>query len=342
MPDQLADALWFAATDVSPPAPVLVDLTQPLATYDQLVSRTLRAARCCARVVIGVARSPVPAANLPLAEALTLSFAAGSDGPRGSLPFVAVPDPLQSAHELAEVVSKRPLASAALAVLLQQTTLLPVWEGLGAESATYSTLLAGPEFAAWLAAAPPRPAPPDDDEPVHVSRTGDVLTLTLNRPDRRNAYGRGVRDALVSALEVARIDEAVTIELEGRGPAFCGGGDLAEFGTTPDPSTAHLIRLRHSAGELIHDLAGRTTARLHGACVGAGIELPAFAGRVVAAADTQIALPEVKMGLVPGAGGTVSIAGRIGRWRTAWLALTGQRLSASQALAWGLVDELAP
>jgi hypothetical protein len=342
MPDQLADALWFAATGASPPAPVLVDLTEPLPSHDQLVSRTLRAARCCARVVLGVARSPVPAVNIPLAQALTLSFAAGGDGPEGSAAFVTADDPMEAAHVLAELVATRPLASAALAMLLQQTALLPVWEGLGAESATYSTLLAGPEFAAWLAAAPPRAAPPDDDEPVLVSRTGDVLTLTLNRPERRNAYGRGVRDALVSALEVARIDEAVTIELEGRGPAFCSGGDLAEFGTTPDPASAHLIRLRHSAGQLLHDLASRTTARLHGACVGAGIELPAFAGRVVAAANTQIALPEVHMGLVPGAGGTVSIAGRIGRWRTAWLALTGQRLSASQALAWGLVDELVP
>jgi len=176
---------------------------------------------------------------------------------------------------------------------------------------------------------------------VLADRAGDRLTLTLNRPERRNAYGHAVRDALVSALQIAVVDPAVTVALRGAGPAFCSGGDLAEFGTAPDPSMAHLIRLRHSAGQLLHDLAGRVTAHLHGACVGAGIELPAFAGRVIAASDTRIALPEVGMGLVPGAGGTVSIVRRIGRWRTAWLALTGDVLDAEQALRWGLVDEIA-
>jgi enoyl-CoA hydratase/carnithine racemase len=80
---------------------------------------------------------------------------------------------------------------------------------------------------------------------------------------------------------------------------------------------------------------------VHGACIGAGIEVPAFAGRVLAAPDAYVMLPEVSMGLVPGAGGTVSITGRIGRWRTAWLALTGSRLDAHTALSWGLVDEIA-
>jgi Enoyl-CoA hydratase/isomerase len=344
-PDQLADVLWFAASGdpggFVAAAPVLVDLSVPLASHDQLVSRTLRAARCSAQVLIGVASGTVPQANRLVAQELTISLIAYDAVPSPEPAFVAVKDPLAAAQELAEVVRARPIATASLAVLLQQTALLPVWEGLVAESATYSTLLAGPEFASWLAARPSVTAPPDTDEPVLASRRGNVLTLTLNRPERRNAYGRGVRDALVTALQVARIDEAVTVELEGRGPAFCSGGDLAEFGTAPDPAGAHLVRLRHGAAQLLHDLGPRTTARLHGACIGAGIELPAFAGRVIASPDTQIALPEVAMGLVPGAGGTVSIVRRIGRWRTAWLALSGKRLSAAQAMAWGLVDEVA-
>jgi enoyl-CoA hydratase/carnithine racemase len=75
--------------------------------------------------------------------------------------------------------------------------------------------------------------------------------------------------------------------------------------------------------------------------VGAGIELPAFARRVVAAPDTLIRLPEIAMGLIPGAGGTASIPPRIGRHRTAYLALTGTTLTAEQALGWGLVDAIA-
>ena len=341
LPDQLADVLWFAeydSDDSDTSAPVLVDLSAPIASHDQLVSRTLRAARCSARVLIGVATGAVPAANTSLAQELTLSLVAHAVQPDPEPAFVAVRDPLAVAGELTEVVRTRPIASASLAVLLQQTALLPVWEGLVAESATYSTLLAGPEFAGWLAARPAMAAPTETDDAVLVSRRGDELTLTLNRPERRNAYGRGVRDALVAALQVARIDEAVRVVLRGSGPAFCSGGDLAEFGTAPDPARAHLVRLRHAAAQLMYDLADRTTAHLHGACIGAGIELPAFAWRVIAAPDTQIALPEVGMGLVPGAGGTVSIVRRIGRWRTAWLALSGKPLSAGQAKAWGLVD----
>ena len=77
---------------------------------------------------------------------------------------------------------------------------------------------------------------------------------------------------------------------------------------------------------------------MHGRCIGAGVELPAFAGRVEAQAQTTFQLPELRMGLVPGAGGTVAVTGRIGRWRTAYLALTGCVLDTATALEWGLVD----
>ena len=80
--------------------------------------------------------------------------------------------------------------------------------------------------------------------------------------------------------------------------------------------------------------------RLHGACIGAGIELPAFVSHVVAREDAFFQLPEVSMGLVPGAGGTASILPRIGRRRLAYMALTGARVDAETALAWGLVDEI--
>ena len=85
-----------------------------------------------------------------------------------------------------------------------------------------------------------------------------------------------------------------------------------------------------------------STAHLHGACFGSGIELPAFAAEVLADPSTAIALPEVSLGLVPGAGGTVSLPRRIGRHRTAWLGLTGAPIDAATALDWGLVDRIQP
>ncbi len=140
----------------------------------------------------------------------------------------------------------------------------------------------------------------------------------------------------------AATSDVARVELRGEGKAFCAGGDLDEFGSRSDPATAHLIRLERSVGrtlsrlgEVDRDVPAR---RVHGS----GIELAAFTDRVVAAPDTQIALPEIRLGLVPGAGGTVSLTHRIGRLRTAWLAFSGIQRSTPRPLSsWGLVDELA-
>lgn len=240
-----------------------------------------------------------------------------------------------------ERVSACPTAASTLVGLLRLTTALPVAEGLVAESLAYSTLLAGPEFARWRASRPVKPVPADDTPAVRLERVDDDLHVALSRPRRHNAFSREVRDALLEGLAVAQADPALRVHLRGEGPSFCSGGDLDEFGTATDVSAAHLVRLRQSAGRVVHELADRTTAHLHGACIGAGIEVPAFAGRVVADADTRFQLPELGMGLVPGAGGTVSVLRRIGRPRTAWWVLSGATLDATSALAWGLVDEIA-
>ena len=165
-----------------------------------------------------------------------------------------------------------------------------------------------------------------------VERDGDALHITLTRPEVRNALDTAMRDQLVEAFELARLDDSITeVHLRGEGPAFCAGGDLDEFGSRPDPATAHLVRILQSAGRAIDAVADRVTAHVHGACRGSGVELPAFAGRVVASADATFGLPEVSLGLIPGAGGTVSLPRRIGRHRTALLALTGEPIDAPTA-----------
>jgi enoyl-CoA hydratase/carnithine racemase len=82
-------------------------------------------------------------------------------------------------------------------------------------------------------------------------------------------------------------------------------------------------------------------AEVHGQVLGSGLEMAAFCGRVEAAADSVFGLPELSLGLIPGAGGTVSVTRRIGRWRTAYLVLSGQTLDTDAALAWGLVDAVS-
>jgi enoyl-CoA hydratase/carnithine racemase len=150
-----------------------------------------------------------------------------------------------------------------------------------------------------------------------------------------------MRDELVEVLTSACDDPTLpTVLLRADGPDFSAGGDLAEFGMATDLVQAHAIRSLRSPARLIQVMAARTTAFVQGACVGAGIEIPAAAGRVIATADARFWLPELAMGLIPGAGGTVTIAGRVGRQRLLYWALSGQHIDAFTAQQWGLVDEV--
>ena len=243
---------------------------------------------------------------------------------------------------LRERVLAAPLAATALALLLRGgSTERSIEQDLIAESAVYSLLQTGPEFLAWRSSTEPRTRP-DDATPINLHRDNNTLTITLSRPSVHNAFNTAMRDGLTEALQLAVVDNTITrVDLRGAGPSFSSGGDLDEFGTFPDATTAHVIRLARSPARLMALLAARTTVHLHGSCMGAGIELPAFASRVIAAPDTRIALPEIRYGLIPGAGGTVSVPRRIGRHRTAYLALSGAVIDAPTALAWGLVDEIA-
>jgi len=242
---------------------------------------------------------------------------------------------------VAETVAANPLAATVLALLLRTGDGRSIAAGLVAESAAYGLLQGGPEFARWRRNRPPRRRPTEAGPAVAVTRHGDELTVTLDRPHVRNALSSAVRDGLDAALRIAILDPTVTaVHLRGAGPSFCSGGDLDEFGTRSDPPSAHLLRLQRSPARSLAAVADRVTAHLHGAAMGSGIELAAFAHRVVAAPSTRIALPEVALGLVPGAGGTVSLPRRIGRHRTLWLALTGETIDARTALRWGLVDGL--
>ncbi len=257
-----------------------------------------------------------------------------------SLADVVVAD--SSADDIAETYELCPRASVALALLLRSQERLDVGGGVVAESAVYSTLQSGPEFAAWRAAHPIRPRHPDDlKSRVAVSRDDGRLDVVLTRPHRRNALDMRMRDELSEALDVARWDPTITeVSIRGEGPNFCAGGDLDEFGMFDDPATAHLVRLQRHIGLSMVGLDARVTVQVQGACVGSGMEIAAFADHCVAASDTTFSLPEVGMGLVPGAGGTASVTARIGRHRTAWLALTRRSIDANAALEWGLVDEI--
>lgn len=292
-------------------------------------------------LTIGIATREPSQRLAPLMEAMTVTLA----GPDVTMParyLVTVADPRKAYSRVADVVHHCPQSSVACGQLLRQTPLLDTTAALAAEAAVYSILLGGREFAAWLdGRGAPNKGPDTGRPPLRADRDDRRLSIVLDHPERRNAFSFRMREALFEALEAAVHDDTIDhVELSGAGPTFCSGGDLAEFGTATDLVAAYLVRLDRAPWRLIDRLRDRMTVRVHGAAVGAGIELAAFAGHVVAASDTVFLLPEIPMGLVPGAGGTVSVVRRIGRWRAAWMMLSASKVDTSTALQWGLIDEI--
>ncbi len=241
-------------------------------------------------------------------------------------------------------VRQNPTAAAVLVQVLRSVGALPVAGALALESLGYATLQSGEEFARWLAGrgehARKHPSAPPG-EPVLLERHGSALGIRLSAPHNRNALSVAMRDALTEAFKLVAMDSAIQrVDVRASGPCFSSGGDLTEFGTASDPALAHRIRMRRMPARYLAPHGERYHVHVHGACVGAGIELSAFAGRITAAEDAFFQLPELAMGLIPGAGGCVSIPRRIGRQRTALMAFTNRRVDARQALAWGLVDDI--
>ena len=213
------------------------------------------------------------------------------------------------AEQVIEAIEHNPIASMTLVRLLRHNARTDVPDRLFARVADVfhaATRHRVPELAPDRRR---RPRAPEPDAPlVLAERSGGELRLTLNRPHKRNAYSAELRDALCEALQLVADDPGIERAiLSGAGACFSAGGDLDEFGEATDAGRAHASRMTRSAALLMHALRDRIEARLHGACIGAGIELPAFAGHVKARPDAFFQLPEVSMGLVPGAGGTASI-----------------------------------
>lgn len=290
-------------------------------------------------VQVGVHRGgPVPGGGLDPFDVL---FSADPAAPG---PWVGVaPARLDAAiADLRAAVDRQPVAAAVAAQVLRITLNVPFDQALTLESLAYSMLLASEGFRAWRRANPPRERSDDGAPRVRLDAARKTLHLRLDRPAARNAFDARMRDELAEALGFAlEHPDAPAVTLSGEGPAFSAGGDLDEFGRADDPGQAHLIRTLRSPARLAQALGPRLTVTVHGACVGAGIEVPAAAGRIAARPGAHFRLPEVSMGLIPGAGGTATIPRRIGRRRACYMALSGADIDLATALAWGLVDEVA-
>jgi hypothetical protein len=240
-----------------------------------------------------------------------------------------------------EVAHSQPLAAMTVTHVMRMVPSLDDENALTAESLAYAVLQGSAGARAWMASRP-LPLPDLPEGVVNLEREGNVLTVTMDRPQAGNAIDRAMRDGLHDAFLLANIDQEIErVVLRANGKTFSLGAELGEFGTTSDPATAHAIRyVTLPAREAIR-CADRLEVVVDGACVGAGLELAAFARRITATRRSWFQLPELAMGILPGAGGCVSLSRRIGRQRALLMILSGKRISAREALEWGVIDALA-
>lgn len=245
----------------------------------------------------------------------------------------------QKLEKITRNISQAPIAAMILVQHLRASENLSLLHALTAESFAYAAIQHGPEFQKWLASYAGGRLPQSGEPCLQIDIQDETLNLTLNRPDTHNAIGVEMRDVLCEVLDLALSNSFSKVTLTGSGSAFSTGGAIEEFGEVSDPATAHWVRsLRLPAWRL----ARLTNLEVHvnGAAIGAGAEIAAFGTHVTARPKAWFQLPELKYGLIPGAGGTASIPRRIGRQRTAYMALSMDKVKTETALDWGLIDAI--
>src|SRR5436190_20337804 len=174
---------------------------------------------------------------------------------------------------------------------------------------------------------------------VEFQRDGGVARIFLNRPQKVNALNSATLDALVAIL--AKVDENVRVlVLGGHGAAFCGGADVNELPKLDPDSAREFVGRIHRVCATLRALPVPVVARLHGAVIGAGLEIAAACDLRVAARGTRFAMPEVKLG-IPSVVEAALLPRLMGSGRAAWLVLTGEAIDAQRACEWGLVEEVS-
>lgn len=172
-------------------------------------------------------------------------------------------------------------------------------------------------------------------ELVTVTREGPVAIVTVDNPPV-NALKHDMRVKLIEAFRQARVDPAVeAVVLTAAGRTFIAGADITEFDKPPrTPTTGDVI-------EAIETMPKPVVAALHGTPLGGGLEIALGCHFRIAAPGTKLGLPEIKLGLIPGAGGTQRLPRLVGMPKAMDMILTGNPIPAEQALDIGLIDEVA-
>ncbi len=181
--------------------------------------------------------------------------------------------------------------------------------------------------------------------PVHCTIENGVATLTLANPPL-NLVTLGLTARLDALLdELAANTEARVLVLTGTGErAFCAGSDISEFSDLTEPGVVLEKKLNkeNEAYSKVDDFPKPTIAAIRGLAFGGGLELALCCDLLVVEEDARLALPEIKLGVFPGSGGTVRATRRIGEGRAKEMMFLGEPIDAGTALAWGLVNRVVP
>lgn len=194
--------------------------------------------------------------------------------------------------------------------------------------------------------------PDDNVDAVLLERDGAIATLTLNRPDRLNAWSWEMGMALAQHMEAIAADRDVrVVVLRGAGRAFCAGVDLKPdvrdriVGRSPAEKVLnyyHRYRGSHRRTQGIEAIPQPIIVALHGHCLGAGFEVAMLADIRLAAEGTMFGCPEVKVGVAIDCGLDLRLAQEVGPAWAKWMTLTARRFDAAQAHRLGLVQEVHP
>src|SRR5512134_588414 len=169
---------------------------------------------------------------------------------------------------------------------------------------------------------------------VGYKRSGNVGVITIDSPPV-NALGHGVRSGLIDALDQGLADKGVgALVLMGAGRTFTGGADIREFGKPLSAPSLHEVIARYEVSPK------PVVAAIHGTTMGGGFELALGCNYRVAAPNARLGLPEIKLGLIPGAGGTQRLPRLAGIETAVEMILSGDPIPTARAKALGVVDAI--
>ena len=179
-------------------------------------------------------------------------------------------------------------------------------------------------------------------ETIVYEKKDAIAYITLNRPQRLNAYNLKMRDEFWEVLSAVKDDPDVMVGiLKGEGErAFCVGADLTDFGTAPSRVIARQVRWERDVWGLFLSIPKPMIAALHGFVLGSGVEMSCCCDIRIASEDAVFGLPEVSLGMIPAAGGSQTLPRVVGRGKALEILLTSDRIDANEAYRIGLVNKV--